>query len=160
MYGLVLSSFLFLFSPNNCLHPLLWTMLILSLFLFCPLQLSSEDQSVNGWGGKTLAMIWMLVIIGVLGIPMLLGRLEGTNRFAMVVLFVGHIDITITGFIELNVVGRVGVIMEAAVVLGAEVEGFSILTLYCLLLAWWFLLLFLMSLAFLSGELVALWVAV
>ena len=79
-----------------------------------------------------------------------LDELEETNRFFVVELVVNHVDITITGFIELDVVGGVEVIMAAAVVLGAEVGGFSILlTLYCLLLAWWFLLLLLMSLAFL-----------
>ena len=64
---------------------------------------------------------------------MVLGGLEGINRFAMVVLVVGHIDVAIAGFIGLDVVGEVGVIMVAAVVLGAEAEGFSIiLTLYCI----------------------------
>ena len=59
---------------------------------------------------------------------------------------------------ELDVVGGVGVVVVAAVDLGAEVDtvalggkkGTSILlTLYCLLCAWWFLLLFLESLVFL-----------
>ena len=50
---------------------------------------------------------------------MVLGGLEGTNRIAIVVLVVGHVDIAITGFIELDVVGRVGVIMVTAAVLVA-----------------------------------------
>ena len=80
----------------------------------------------------------------------MLGRLEVTNIYTMVVLIVGHVDTTITGYIELDAVGGVEVMVIVAAVLGADVEMFSILlTLYCLLPAWWFLLLFLMSLAFL-----------
>ena len=71
---------------------------------------------------------------------------------------VGHIDIAVTRVVELDVEGRVGVVVVAAAVLGAEVDtvalggkrGTSILlTLYCLQLALWFLHLFLDSLDFL-----------
>ena len=102
MYGVALSSFLFLFSSANCLHSFLWTLLIFS-----------EDQSVNGAEVSGLGHDLNICGLGVCGFPMVLGRLDGANRFAMVVLVVGHLDVTITGFIGLDVVGRVRVIMLA-----------------------------------------------
>ena len=125
-------------------------------------QSSSEDQSVNDADvegpGHNLG-IWLDVCgLGKFGILKMSDGLEGTNRFAMVELAVGHTDITGTRAVELDEMGWVGVVVEAAAVLGAEVgtialggkRGTSILlTLYCPVPAWWLLLLFLASLAFL-----------
>ena len=128
---------------------------------FVPSQSSSEDQSENGAGVQGLGQdldIWVDVCgLGVFGILKMLGGLEGTNRFAMSELAVGHVDVTVTRAVELDMVDGVGVVVVAAAVLGNEVDivalggkkGTSILTLYCLLLAWWFLILFLESLIFL-----------
>ena len=96
--------------------------------------------------------IWLDVCgLGTLGILEMLDGLKRTNGFAMVELVVGHADIAGTRAVQLDVVGRVGVVVVAAAVLSAEVDtvalggkrGTSILlTLYSLLPAWWFLPLF------------------
>ena len=48
----------------------------------------------------------------------------------MVVLVMGHVDITITGFTELDVVGGVEVIKVAAAVFGAKLRGFLFFSIY------------------------------
>ena len=74
----------------------------------------------------------------------MLDVLEGANRFVVVELVVGHVEIAVTRAVELDVMGRVGVVVAVAVVLSVEVDtvalggkkGSSILlTLYCILLA-------------------------
>ena len=129
---------------------------------FVPSKSSSEDESEIGAGVQGLGHdldIWVDVCgLGVFGILTMLAGLEGTNRFAMSELVVGHVDVTVTRAVELDMVGGVGVVVVTAAVLGIEVDivtlggkkGTSIFcTLYCLLLAWWLLILFLESLIFL-----------
>ena len=99
----VFCSFLFLPSFNNCLHSLLWTLLIFSFSLwFVSSQLSTEDQSVNGDGmyglGHDMGVWFGVCGLGVFHDLEVLDELEETNKLVLVRVVEGHVDIANTRF--------------------------------------------------------------